>query len=45
MSVCKTEPQDSKKENPHINWIQEVVVVKKDRDWITLPLTQREEGL
>ena len=34
-----------KKENPHINWTQEVVVVKKDRDWITLPLTQREEGL
>ena len=32
------------KENPHIDWAQEVVVVKKDSDWITLPLTEREDG-
>ena len=32
------------KENPHINWAQEVVVVKKDGNWITLPLIEREDG-
>ena len=28
-----------KKENLHINWTQEVVVVKKNSNWIILPLT------
>jgi hypothetical protein len=30
------------KENPHINWTTGAVVVKKDGEWIQLPLAQRK---
>ena len=29
-----------RKENPHIDWAREVVVVKQDNVWISLPLTK-----
>ena len=28
------------KENPHIDWTQVVVVIKKGQDWISLPLAK-----
>ena len=33
-----------RKENPHINWAQEVVVVKQKGNWITLPLMKKDTG-
>ena len=31
------------KENPHIDWTQAVVVMKKSQDWISLPLSKSQQ--
>ena len=31
------------KENPHIDWTQAIVVMKKGQDWISLPLAKSQQ--